>query len=358
MSEQRYLIITFLIITTITLTFGLLPRGDFDANWVEYDQSNNATWIGEYGYAIGQLPEITNQPSNNINTRFDLTLTMREQLGPTFRILIYVGENCESEPLIIGQWRTHLIVMQGCDFPNTSGRVRLSTDIAAYLRTKTTISIILGHSNNKLLINDKLVSTKSSSVYKAPSAIESSIIVGNAPDGQHGWSGSISSLSIKQVSETNGISNTIRDYQFGEYYGARTIIDASAAGSSLSVPSPGIFQKQIRLARTSIKSLLKAHRIDVAINLIGFMPMGFVSSLLLYGCVGFQGRALLLTTLIVACVVSLSIELSQVYIAGRKSNLHDLLLNIAGGLLGYIVFCGIVTLHSWGAKRDSVPEQE
>ncbi len=354
--KPRYLIILFLIITTITLTFGLLPRGDFDANWIENDQSNKVTWIGEYGYAIGQLPELTKQPSNNIITRFNLTLTMREQVGPTFRILIYIGEDCESEPLIIGQWRTHLIVMQGCDFPNVSRRNRLSTDVAPYLGSKTTISILLGQSNNELLINDELVSTKSGAVYETPYAIKPTIIVGNSPDGRHGWSGSISSLSIEHVSETIEISDIIRDYQFGEYDGAGTIIDLSAAGNSLSVPRAGSFQKQIVLARTSIKSLIKTHRFDVLINLIGFMPMGIVSALLLYACFGFRGRALFVTTVLAASAVSLSIELSQVYIAGRRSNLHDLVLNIAGGCMGYIVFCGIVAIETWRTKRGSLPE--
>jgi len=47
---------------------------------------------------------------------------------------------------------------------------------------------------------------------------------------------------------------------------------------------------------------------------------------------------LVITTVFLCTLVSLFIELSQVFIAERRSNLHDVVLNGVGGFIGVVTF--------------------
>ena len=350
-THKKLSLVLFLLVLLITLLFGLIPRGNFKANWVEYDPKQDAILFKEYGYALGSLSKTDIHPSNSFYTHLSLTLMMHEQNEPTFRVLVYIGESCEDKPFIIGQWRSHLIVLQGCDFRNQSKLVRLSHDMKPHLGLMTTVSITLNHAANELRVNDKLVLTKVGTLYSATNESTHQILVGNSPDGQRGWTGSIAGLSINQISRATGKSNTLRDYQFATYNNTDTILDASAVDEPLRIPSPGQFQQLNRLSRISLSNLLLNQLLDVTVNLIGFIPIGFATALMLNRWFGLRRAPLLLGTVLLATTVSLTIELSQVYIAGRKSNLHDLVLNSSGSIFGFGAFYLVVLLRSMVIRK-------
>jgi len=87
-----------------------------------------------------------------------------------------------------------------------------------------------------------------------------------------------------------------------------------------------------------VLSLKSFAREDFVINVLGFVPLGFLT-------MGFlaetrsagQGRDLA-WTLAFCFAVSLSIELLQVYMPGRTSSMYDLIANAMGALLGGILW--------------------
>lgn len=107
-------------------------------------------------------------------------------------------------------------------------------------------------------------------------------------------------------------------------------VDYVAAGmvqmpASLTLQRPG---SRMRLAPFARKDLNRDDAIDWAINLAGFMPLGFWIVYLRR-----PRRSLLVATLACAAL-SLGIENLQCYLAGRSSSIDDLLLNTLGGALG------------------------
>ncbi len=129
-------------------------------------------------------------------------------------------------------------------------------------------------------------------------------------------------------------------YLFNEKRG-RQVLDHSGAGRHLRIPS----RMQVLDARILSFSV---HRLrldastfkDIAINFIGFIPLGLVltATFVKAGSV-FEKHAVLMT-LALCFTVSLSIEILQAWMPSRSSDLSDLVLNTLGGLAGVLIISG------------------
>ncbi len=76
---------------------------------------------------------------------------------------------------------------------------------------------------------------------------------------------------------------------------------------------------------------------DTIINLLGFVPLGFVLSIVLGGSGRLSNRDVLMTTVAMCFVFSLSIEIAQAWLPSRSSSLQDWVLNTSGGWLGAFI---------------------
>ena len=73
---------------------------------------------------------------------------------------------------------------------------------------------------------------------------------------------------------------------------------------------------------------------DVTLNLLGFVPFGFLVCLRLLSMGRFSPRGCLFLAIAVGFAVSLAIELTQVWLPGRDSSLLDLTTNTMGSAIG------------------------
>jgi VanZ family protein len=113
--------------------------------------------------------------------------------------------------------------------------------------------------------------------------------------------------------------------------------DGSGNGHALQIPDGRVFVApgfaDLELSPTSATDLL--------INLLGFVPFGFLLSLWL------SSRGNTRFNLLVVCfcsaLLSASIELSQAWIPTRDSSLLDFLLNTVGTLAGVGLFAVIAS---------------
>jgi glycopeptide antibiotics resistance protein len=90
---------------------------------------------------------------------------------------------------------------------------------------------------------------------------------------------------------------------------------------------------------------------DVSVNIVGFIPFGFFCAGLLIKARRFRMSAIYLMTILFGFAFSLSIELLQVYLPTRDSSLLDLTCNVAGTLIGVIIFHTILS-------ASQVPQRE
>ena len=83
---------------------------------------------------------------------------------------------------------------------------------------------------------------------------------------------------------------------------------------------------------------------DIILNLIGFMPFGFILFATLIRLDGAFEKHGVLISVAFCLLVSIALEVLQAWIPSRKSHLLDLLLNTLGGLSGAIICKFIVKL--------------
>lgn len=74
--------------------------------------------------------------------------------------------------------------------------------------------------------------------------------------------------------------------------------------------------------------------IDMLVNFMGFMPLGFL------GARAWRTRPLHAVMLLVVCT-SMTMELGQIAFADRTPSALDLILNLIGGMLGALLFSRI-----------------
>jgi hypothetical protein len=84
----------------------------------------------------------------------------------------------------------------------------------------------------------------------------------------------------------------------------------------------------VQVVPLSCSSLDQDRLLDWLLNLIGFVPFGILVAGL------FPHRGIIRTATLASLVLSLSIEVGQIFLPGRYPSSEDLLLNLVGGALG------------------------
>jgi len=89
----------------------------------------------------------------------------------------------------------------------------------------------------------------------------------------------------------------------------------------------------------------------VTLNLLGFVPFGFMVCLRLLSMGWFSPRGCLFLAIAGGVAVSLAIELTQVWLPGRDSSLLDLMTNTMGSAIGGAMAYHLGRVHGTWLKR-------
>jgi hypothetical protein len=81
------------------------------------------------------------------------------------------------------------------------------------------------------------------------------------------------------------------------------------------------------------KSFIK----DTIINLLGFVPLGFFFTAFLLKASNWKKKIIYICVAATGCLISLAIELSQIYLPSRSSQLDDVICNSVGTVLGILI---------------------
>lgn len=182
------------------------------------------------------------------------------------------------------------------------------------------------------------------------------LIFGNAANGKQSWAGRIFGAAIynrkleasevarhhsiwtnSQAGQLATVPGLAALYLFSEGSGGLSL-DHSTNRHRLIIPSVyRVPQKEWLVPPWSWSADLQRDIVDLVLNIIGFVPFGFcfyrhcqLSCPCSWPC-----RALVVVTS--GAVVSLTIEVIQVWLPNRVSSLSDLICNTAGTLLGVVL---------------------
>jgi len=177
------------------------------------------------------------------------------------------------------------------------------------------------------------------------------LLLGHAAQGQEAWSGEVLGLGLyrrtltaSEVSEhyqawreskaAELVKGSVGVYAFDEHAG-HLVHDLARTMPDLVIPEG--FRVLHATPLEVPAKLTHSDLQDAVVNVLGFVPFGFLVAAYLQATTNYSRWITLLATILLGGVTSLAIELLQVYLPTRDSSLLDLINNCAGTALGALI---------------------
>ncbi len=339
------------VVLLVTLYFGLRPK--------DFDFSNNVKWtdnpagirFNKYGIAltdpIQELREDNGFEENGFSIEIALRLWNNEE-GFNFIFVLYDGN--DRNQLLLGQWRSWIIAMNGDDYDHKRRTKRISVNSASGSSAVKFITLTTGKDGTTIYIDGQAIRTEKDLTLRVPYGDSARLILGNSAYDRNSWKGEIygiaiyrqiltareAALNFNRWSQAGNFSfaKNVKPfilYYFDEKVGTR-VIDHAGGGHPLEIPSRvPILAKEILSAPWKGFKFDNGSVEDILWNMVGFIPLGFIVA-------ATCDKAGLKHSFVIAVTfcftVSLLIEIIQAWLPSRSSDLQDLILNTLGALLG------------------------
>jgi hypothetical protein len=364
---QRVSLPLLVAVLSAVFFFGLRPNG--------YDFSNHATRLPDPGglrfekYAIAY----TDPFAEGLHAReFSIQIVFRPtnffQDGFNFIAVLHDGD--DRRQLLMAQWRSYIVFMNGDDYDHRRKTKRIYVDAAQLPTGPLSLTVTSGENGTRLYCGGALVQEDRELRLTLPGDPRTRLLLANSAYGMHPWEGEIYRLAIHGVALegraiasdlprsdqgfplTQGMKErTLLLYCFDEKTGRR-VLDHACGSHHLFIPQrmdpPA---RRILAPEWGILEHGRGGVQDIVLNLIGFVPLGFFLSAVLNRSGGRFSRRGVLIAVVLGFSVSLFIEIVQAWIPSRSSSMSDLLLNTLGTWLGALAF----RLTSFRTKVNLAP---
>lgn len=336
------------------LFFGLKPKDYSFENQVKWIDGGPGIRFGRYGsaHSVVSLPlsqtdrtqpftvEMVVQPARSVDIRFQTIL------------LLHGGE--DASQLVIGQWRSSIVVMNGDKYDGSAGHRTIYASEALSMHKPHMVTITSGQRGSGIYIDGKQMKQKGNLRLRLPSHNDGvSLVLGNGIYGERGWVGDVTGLALylKELSGAlirlhhahwlgNGVPEMDRQaapylhYDFSAR-GGLNVLDHGPRANHLVIPTHRkCLKSNMLLIPWYDIAPRKSDIMDVAVNVLGFIPMGFFLMVRLSHC----HREVTKTTVFIAVMLTLSlslmVELTQGFMPSRSSTVSDLFANTMGGFFG------------------------
>jgi hypothetical protein len=355
----KFLEIACLALWLGILSFGLWPFDFFRGNNVKWLQNENGIHFGRYGQAYSATSwDISSKPTAPGERSFTVEIWLHPWEGnyPGVSAICSIGDGSRPPKFAIAQSGSDLMVRgQFLDDTENSHLRKLWLDDAFHNGGPRFMTLTSGAQGTALylegLLQKRYALTLTIDNFFGP------ILLGHAPAGHQPWTGDLLGLAVYEKALTAGeVSEHYKEWQdantgmliasqgvaafypFDERTGD-VIHNRAGSAPSLLIPArfgvlhPTILSFGFTFDRAGLD--------DIVINILGFMPFGFV----LYAYLQYAKRLgklrSLLLTVFLGGITSLAIELLQVYLPSRESSLLDLIDNTLGTALGTALHNGI-----------------
>ncbi|MCJ7580078.1 MAG: VanZ family protein [Candidatus Aminicenantes bacterium] len=366
LKKRRKFLGAYCIFITIGLLFvGLWPF-DFSpknkAFWVSngkglYFDGKKRNWKLSVG-SIAYLSSLSSSWQIPMAGKGSLTIAIHLQPeedtnGGVPHILSLV-EKSGKVVLYLGQWKQSLIVRWFSSKQKSSRDLREISVGKALLKEKSQwLMIVSNQKETTLYVGDEIEERfpGTSLLTEGSSVRDYKVVLGNSPEANSPWTGTILDLALydrsfdkKKVFEllkgsfldvNSDLDGLISAFNFEGEEGARNS-DISGNGNVIVVPKQIISKGKVLEWPDKIFRTNNSIVIDLVVNVCGFIPFGFLLLLWFKDTKRWNHRYNFLIVILIGGLISLGIEMSQVYIPARDSSLADVLYNTVGTLLGCV----------------------
>jgi hypothetical protein len=348
--------LTILVLFAI-LMIGLKPK--------DFSPPNNATWLKDkpgirfeknsiaYTDSIADLIHEHISPQKGFSIEIALKPKSYREEGFNFIFSIHGGSDLSQ--LLIGQWHSSLIVMNGNDYNHRRKIERISFKSTSSVPNMQLLTVTTGSKGSKIYLDGRQVSSRKNVHLEIPDGKTARILLGNSVHASHPWNGEIygvalfgTVLSKKDIETHFQTWSEKQRFPFAKQplpfilfpldeKGGGIAADYTGNADPLHLParikvlSPDFFPRG-RQALLLNRSIFTNR--DALLNFFGFIPLGFLLSATLIRLGGGSKRHSITIALVVGFFVSLFIETIQAWTPVRSSDLQDLILNTAGAWIG------------------------
>lgn len=347
-----------IIVLLGTLFFGLRPKGFDFSNHVQWLKDRPGIHFEKYGLAYARLDKKLFEKGFSKASGFSIEIAIQPERFDTtgFKFILSIHDGNDQNQLLIGQWGSSLIVMNGDDYAHRKKTTRISVKIAPEPLKEIFLSITTGPKGTNLYVDGELAQFNPGLALQFPQGTQPKLTLGNSVYGKHSWQGGVFGLGLygyklapatieshciywsdkKNFMSLKGDRPSLL-YFLNKKNGEKAI-DHANGKYPLRIPSQMHLLKKTILEHPLPESGLTKYFIkDAAINLIGFIPLGFFLSAVVFQFSRGQKQAIMLSVLL--CFgLSLTIEILQTWMPSRSSQSLDVILNTLGAILGALVY--------------------
>ena len=341
------------------LIFGLIPKDFHFSNGVNWIKDQAGIRFSKYGIAYThpfiELVEGEISEPNSFSIEIALKPESYDEKGFNFILALHSGEN--SHQLLMGQYLSWIILMNGDDYDHKRRTKRIAVNTASPSPTARFVTITTGKEGTQVYLNGQRVRTKKNLTLKIPNGRKARLMIGNSTNGRNSWQGDVYGLAFyghtltaqdaarhfNRWFQDQNFSFAKKDkpfvlYFFDEKEGLRAL-DHSGGNHHLEIPSKmQILEREILSPTWSLFKLNRSFIKDFVLNLVGFIPFGFILSATLFKLGGTFEKNNVLITVVLCFTLSLIIEILQAWIPSRSSHMLDLILNTLGAFMGTIIY--------------------
>ena len=345
-------------VLTGILIFGLSPNGYKFTNEVSWILDRPGIQFGKYGIAytnsfINTIGDSASKP-NCFSIEMALKPANYHEKGTNFILVLHNGR--DRSQLLMWQYHSWIILMNGDDYDHKRKTKRIAVNITSQSPTARFVTVTTGEGGTEVYLNGRLVSRKKDLILKIPDSGTTRLLVGNSIYGKQSWQGDVYGLVFygyiltaqdikrhfnKWSQERNFLfANQDKPtllYYFDEKAGG-TAIDHAGGKHDLEIPAKmRIFKKKILSSEWSGLKFNRSVYEDNLLNLIGFIPFGFILAATLIKFGGTLKKHYFFITVSFCLTVSLIIEILQAWLPSRISSMPDLIFNTLGALIGVVI---------------------
>lgn len=325
------------------LWFGLTQKGYQSQNNLSFTVDGLNFGNNSIAYTDAFLSQDLMSQLNRQGFSIDFQLTPSSADGDPVKYILEITSEAPETQLVIWQWQSQIIAMNGTDFDYTLKQPRVEARLKPGMNK---IRLVSGdqtyfESNGQKISRTIHPSLKLPSYHSKTASTEilpnSRMILGNSAQRQNSWQGTIKELSFFALGSGSGKDFLVAHYIFTPTSG-EWVHDLSGASNVLHIPDEPDLLKQVRFDnRWGLFSFNMGAFIDISLNCLGFLPFGFlVASLMANSKINpLTGK---LITIMLGFTLSFTIEFYQASIPSRFSSIEDLFFNSTGTVLGLVIF--------------------
>lgn len=360
-----YILLLLLVLVVFgMLYFGFRLKGFRPANNAQWAVKGPGIAFGRFGIAYTDPIDLPSAAQDGLTVEIAI---LPGRIGTGIHFVLLANNGDDAQQLLIGQWLSKLIVMNGDDYENRTKSPMITAEIGRMRQYPVLVSVVSGDKGTRLYLNGELKTENTALDLQWPGNRQGvRLILGNSVFGHHSWRGTIEGLAIythelnrRKVGEHYRSWREHGDFGFAApdapamlyllNEGAGDLAhDRSGNGHHLNVPdNMKILRKEVLTPPWHMGRWQWNYELDAVLNFIGFWPLGFLVAAVLARSRSFEKHHLLFAVLS-GFVFSLCIEVGQAWIPSRSSSLLDLILNTSGTAVGALVYA---SQRRWIARR-------